>query len=366
MEIDARRILDALPALVWTARPDGRLDFVSRRWCEYTGISSEEAPDWGWQRAFHPEDLAELLERWRALLASGEAGEIEARLRRFDGVCRWFLLRANPLRDDAGNIVKWYGTNTDIDGRKRIEEELRRSEAFLAEAQRLSSTGNFSWCVDTDQTVFSAEFYRILELGAEAPLAIDQIAARVHPEDLPWLVERIAPARDGIEDFSHEIRLLMPDGRVKYLATVAHAIRHQDGRLEYLGTIQDITEHRLAEEALGKLRTELARVTRVTSLGVMAASIAHEVNQPLSGIMTNAGTCLRMLAADPPNVEGAQETARRAIRDANRATEVRRPATSAVRQAARHSRNGRFERGRPRGYRPDMDRHSKKPRSAAH
>jgi C4-dicarboxylate-specific signal transduction histidine kinase len=114
----------------------------------------------------------------------------------------------------------------------------------------------------------------------------------------------------------------MPDHSVKYLHLIAHGTRDKDGRLEYIGAAQDVTRHRISEDALAKARSELARVARVTTLGAMAASIAHEVNQPLSGIITNASTCLRMLGADPPNVDGARETARRTIRDGNRASEV--------------------------------------------
>jgi C4-dicarboxylate-specific signal transduction histidine kinase len=114
----------------------------------------------------------------------------------------------------------------------------------------------------------------------------------------------------------------MPDRSVKYLHVVAHATRGVDGQLEYIGAVQDVTQRRLSEDALGKARSDLAHVARVTSLGVLTAAIAHEVNQPLSGIITNASTCLRMLAANPPNVDGARETARRTIRDGNRASEV--------------------------------------------
>src|SRR5438309_10823147 len=114
----------------------------------------------------------------------------------------------------------------------------------------------------------------------------------------------------------------MPDGSVKYVHNVAHGTRDQDGNVEYIGAMQDVTERRLAEEALANARSELTRVARVTSLGALTASIAHEVNQPLSGIITNASTCLRMLGADPPNVDGARETARRTIRDGQRASDV--------------------------------------------
>src|SRR6266478_5088447 len=202
------------------------------------------------------------------------------------------------------------------------EEELRRSEAFLAEAQRLSLTGSFSWRLDTDEITFSEELYRIFEFDYDAPVMLEQIIGRVHPEDIPLLSEKMDLARRNINDHDYAIRLRMPDGRVKYLRTKSYGIRDRDGRLEHVGAIQDATEHRLSEEALAKVSSELAHVTRVSSLGVLTASIAHEINQPLSGIVTNASTCLRMLAADPPNVDGARETARRTIRDGNRASDV--------------------------------------------
>ncbi len=202
------------------------------------------------------------------------------------------------------------------------EEELRRSEAFLAEAQRLSLTGSFSWRLDTDEITFSEELYRIFEFDYDAPVTLEQIVGRLHPEDIPLLSEKMDLARRNINDHDYAIRLRMPDGRVKYLRTKSYGIRDRDGRLEHVGAIQDATEHRLSEEALAKVSSELAHVARVTSLGALAASIAHEVSQPLSGIITNACTCLRMLAADPPNVDGARETVRRTIRDGNRASEV--------------------------------------------
>jgi signal transduction histidine kinase/DNA-binding transcriptional MerR regulator len=211
------------------------------------------------------------------------------------------------------------------EARARLAEEklaLERSEAFLAEAQRLSSTGSFSWRVDADEITFSEQLYRIFELDSDAPVTLEQIGSRVHPEDISLLSEKTDLARRNINDHDYGIRLRMPDGRVKYLRTKSYGIRHKDGRLEHIGAIQDVTEHRLAEEALSKLHSELTRMARVTTLGALTASIAHEVNQPLSGIVTNASTCLRMLAAEPPNVEGARETARRTIRDGNRASDV--------------------------------------------
>jgi len=153
-------------------------------------------------------------------------------------------------------------------------------------------------------------------------VTLELIAARVHPEDIPMMHNMIARAESGADEFEYEHRLLMPDHTVKHLHLVAHATWNRNGRLEYIGAVQDVTKRRLSEEALGEVRSELARVARVASLGALTASIAHEVNQPLSGIVTNASTCLRMLAADPPNIEGARETARRTIRDGNRASDV--------------------------------------------
>jgi C4-dicarboxylate-specific signal transduction histidine kinase len=206
--------------------------------------------------------------------------------------------------------------------RRRAQEALKRSEAFLAEGQRLSRVGSFSWRVETDEITWSEELYRIFEFDRDVPVTLELIGSRVHPEDLPLLSEKMDLARRNINDHDYAIRLRMPDGRVKYVRTKSYGIRDRDGRLEHVGAIQDATEHRLSEEALAKATSELAHVARVTSLGALTASIAHEVSQPLSGIITNACTCLRMLAADPPNVDGACETVRRTIRDGNRASEV--------------------------------------------
>jgi PAS domain S-box-containing protein len=206
--------------------------------------------------------------------------------------------------------------------REQAEEKLRHSEALLAEVQRISLTGGFSWLADTNEVTLSEEACRIFGFEKNAAVTLEQIVNRVHPEDIPLLSDKIQRARTGGGDQDYEIRLRMPDGSVKYLHTISHTIRDQAGRLEIIGAAQDITRRRVSEEALSKARSELAHVSRVTTLGVLTASIAHEVNQPLSGIVTNAGTCLRMLATDPPNVDGARETARRTIRDGNRMSEL--------------------------------------------
>ncbi len=321
-EQNLKLILDTIPALVWCNLPDGPNEFLSKRWNEYTGLTSEESHGWGWQAAMHPDDLPPLMQKWKELMASGEPGEIEVRLRRHDGVYRWFLIRTEPFRAESGKILRWYGTSTDIEDRKRVEEELRRKEDFLASAQRLSMSGSFSWCLDTNEVSFSDEAYRIFGFERDSAVTLEHIESRIHPEDRHLLLEMREAARAEREGQDYPIRLLMPDGSVKYLRTTSSETRDASGRRQYIGALQDVTQRRVAEEALNKARSELAHVSRITSLTELTASIAHEINQPLSGIITNAGTCLRMLDADPPNVDGARETARRTIRDGNRVSDV--------------------------------------------
>jgi signal transduction histidine kinase len=209
----------------------------------------------------------------------------------------------------------------DVHDWKQAQEQLRRSEAFLAEAQRLSSTGSFSWRPSTDETIWSDEVYRIFEIDPGVTLTLDLIGTRIHPDDFVSWAEAMSWTRAG-DNIALDYRLLMPDRSVKHLHAIAHVVRDEDGRIEYIGAVQDVTERKRSDEALDRVRSELARVARITSLSALTASIAHEVNQPLSGIITNASTCLRMLDGDPPNVDGARETARRTIRDGNRAAEV--------------------------------------------
>jgi signal transduction histidine kinase len=280
-------------------------------------------------------ELASLRTRLKGMLAGGRAFDpVEV-----DQVVpgegrRRLILHAHPLALAGHPERRVLLTFEDVTARRRAEaandlsaiaerkDGLRRSEAFLAEAQRLSLTGSFSWRVSTDEITWSEQLYRIFEFEPGVPVTRELIGTRVHPEDMPSLRGRLERARDAGTDFEHEHRLQMPDRSIKYLHMVAHGIRDEDGRLEYIGAVQDVTARRLSEQALGKAQSELAHVARVSALSTLTASIAHEVNQPLSGIITNASTCLRMLAADPPDVDGARETARRAIRDGNRAAEV--------------------------------------------
>jgi signal transduction histidine kinase len=253
-----------------------------------------------------------------------ETGKVTAEYRVVwpDGSLHWLSTNGRMFFDDTGEPLRMVGFTSDVTRRRTIEEELRRSAAFLAQAQQLSRTGSFSWRVATDEITWSDELYRIYEFDPGTTITLEVIRARVHPEDLTLYEKMVEQARNGADDFEWQYRLLMPDQSIKYMHAVAQATRDSGGQLEYIAAVRDVTARRLSDEALDRARSELARVARVMSLGALTASIAHEVNQPLSGIITNASTCLRMLAADPPNVDGARETAKRTIRDGRRAADV--------------------------------------------
>ena len=316
-----RLVVDTIPTLVWRAGAEGNPDFLNQTALDYTGLSLDQAAA-GWPRAFHPDDMAGMLEKWRAIRKSGVRGGLEARLRRFDGEYRWFLFEAEPLRDEAGNIVKWYGSSTDIEDRKRTEEQLRRSEAKLAEAQRVSQTGSFVWNVATGARSGSREFFRILGFDDPHSVTFEMVLQRSHPEDRARVAQTIDRAsRDGT-DLDYEHRLLMPDGSIKYVHVVAHVNRDHAGHLEFIGAVVDVTATKQAEEKLHRAQVELAHVTRVTTLGELTASIAHEVNQPLAAVVANAEASLRWLDRETPDLDAARRSVEWIIDDGNRAGEV--------------------------------------------
>jgi PAS domain S-box-containing protein len=327
-----RLVTDTIPSLVWRASPDGLPDFLNQRALDYMGISSEQV-DTAWPRAFHRDDRKGMVEKWNAIRESGLRGGFEARLRRFDGEYRWFWFEGEPLRDGAGNIVKWYGSSIDIEDRKRAEEELRRSESKLVEAQRVSQTGSFLCNTSTDEFVGSEEFFRILGYEQLPSITFGMLLKRVHPEDRALVKQGHERATHG-HDLDYEHRFLMPDGSVKFVHVVTHAGKNDASRSELVGAVVDVTAAKQAEERLHKAQTELAHVTRVTMLGEMTASISHEVNQPLAAVVNAASACLRWLNGTTPNLDEARRAAEWIIKEGNRAAEVIRRVRSLARNAA--------------------------------
>ena len=220
LEGHARVLLDTIPTLVWQASADGSAEFFNRRWLEYTGLSPDEARGWKWSVAIHPDDQKQLMQTWQAILQAGQPGEAEARLRGADGQYRWFLFRCVPLRDENGRITGWCGTNTDIEDRKRIEDDLCRSKAILDETQRLTRCGSMGLNISTGEVFWSAEGARIFGFDPQDRPTVELIWQRIHPDDR-WLSERsVERARRGEPDTEYDVRLVMPDGSIRYVRRI--------------------------------------------------------------------------------------------------------------------------------------------------
>jgi nitrogen fixation/metabolism regulation signal transduction histidine kinase len=182
---------------------------------------------------------------------------------------------------------------------QELNGELQRREAYLAEAQKLSHAGSFGWNVSTGEIRWSEETFRIFQYDRTTKPTVELILERVHPEDAVHVKHTIESASTNGKDFEHEYRLVMPDNSVKFVHVVAHALRDKSGRIEFVGAVMDVTERKRADEALREARANLARVSRVTTMGELTASVAHEIRQPIAAAVTNAKTCLRVAWTRP-------------------------------------------------------------------
>src|SRR5262249_4045303 len=209
-----------------------------------------------------------------------------------------------------------------LEQQKRIEGVLRHSEMYLAEAQRLSQTGSFGWDVSSGNIFWSEESFRIFGYDKAQAVTVDMVLQRVHPEDRALVQRTMDQASSYGKNFDYEHRLLMPDGAVKHVHVVAHAVRDQAGKLEFIGALMNVTAAKQAEEQLHRTQTELAHVTRVTTLGELTASLAHEVNQPLAAVVARAEACLQWLDRGTSHLDEARRSAESIIKSAERAAEV--------------------------------------------
>ena len=206
--------------------------------------------------------------------------------------------------------------------RKLAEIELRQTKSFLSEAQRLSRTGGFVWRIATGEILWSEETFRIFQCDPTLKPTVELILQRVHPDDIaPWLQTAAVAAQAG-RDFEHEYRLIMPDGAIKHLHVLARAERSESGASEFVGAIMDITERKRAEEALRQVQAEITHMTRITTMGELTASIAHEVNQPLTAVVNNANACIGLLPKGASHFEEIRQALMEIIEDADRASSV--------------------------------------------
>jgi formate hydrogenlyase transcriptional activator len=211
-----RKIIDKIPALVWCGLPDGSLEFFNQRWRDYTGLSPEEAHGWGWKVTIHPDDIEQLMDTWSIFVASGEPAEVEARIGRFDGQYRWFLFRAEPLRDEHGNVVNWCGTSTDIEDRKRAEEKLRQDETELR--QITDAIAQLIMVLAPDGTALYAN-QTLLDfsgLSMEDVMAADFRTRFFHPEDVERLRDERRQALSMGVPFENEQRTRRKDGTYRW------------------------------------------------------------------------------------------------------------------------------------------------------
>jgi len=443
--------MDAIPGLVWSALPSGDVEFCNQRWLDYTGMSVGEVNGWGWAAAIHPQDITDVREGWRAALMRSTSFSAEARMRRADGCYRWFLIQAVPLSDSGGRIIRWYGTNTDVEDLKRAQEGLRNPTSRLDELFEqapegvavLSADGRivrvnkeftrmFGYQLDEvlqqpiDDLIVpevllegSRAFTQLLKEGGRVEIetvrkrkdgtqidvsllavsgrttcgeqAVNYAIYRditerkraegrlresearfqamadtapvmiwmtgtdglcnyfskpwleftgrtmeqevglgwtegVHPDDVQGCFDGFLPAFEARKPFRMEYRLKRVDGEYRWV--MESGIPRYTGEGEfagYIGSNIDITDLKHAEEEREKLRqaqAELAHINRVTAMGELTASLAHEIKQPIAAAITDAGTCLKWLARDRPDVEEAREAASRIIKDVTRASEI--------------------------------------------
>jgi PAS domain S-box-containing protein len=268
-EKELRDVIDTIPAMVWRTLPDGSNTYVNKRFVEYTGLSSEQTAGSGWQALVHPDDLERHAGKWMEAVATGRPHENEVRSRRSDGQYRWQLDRGVPLRDDDGNIIKWYGITTDIEDRKRAEEalqlvssDLQDSKAKLEEAQRIAHVGYWEWDLTSNRVIWSDETYRIYGLQPqEYPVDIAVLQKMIHPEDLRFVFRVAEEAIRGGLRTDVEHRIIRPSGELRTVHSLGDLKKDASGQpYQMFGTVQDITDRKRTEDKIREQEVELRQI----------------------------------------------------------------------------------------------------------
>jgi PAS domain S-box-containing protein len=287
------------------------------------GLPTREQP----LEQIHPDDRDKVLQAFNRAIHQKLDSEAEYRIVLPDGTVKYAHSIGHPVLNANGDLVEIVGTTVDITERKRTEEALRRSEAYLAEAQRLTHTGSWAGSSPFRPVYWSEEHYHIFGLDPQQGLPVlEQPQERIHPDDRDKVIQTFERLTNQKVDSEVEYRIVLPDGTIRYAHGIGHPVLDANGNVvELVGTTVDITARKRYEEERARLRqleADLAHINRVSMMGELSASIAHEVNQPLSGVVSNGSACLRWLAGDTPNVEEAREAARRIVRDGKRAADI--------------------------------------------
>ncbi|WP_263354770.1 PAS domain-containing protein [Acidicapsa acidisoli] len=321
-ERELQTLIDVMPAYVVTALPDGTADYLSQRWLDYFGQTREEAMGWGWARVVHPDDIDRVSANWQAGLASGEPVEQELRCRRADGVYRWFLNRNLPLRDDEGKIVKWYGILFDVNSFKETEHALQIREHELV--GMIETIPSMLWSTSpTGEATHVSR--RILDYcGVPSEELVKRLwEGFTHPEDREETAESFAKAISSGESYSAIHRLRRADGEYRWHHSTAEPLRDLHGKIiQWYGLSIDIDERKRVEDHLRDTSIKLAKASRLATVAELAASIAHELNQPLTSIIANAQAARRWLIATPPKITEVNSSIERTIRAARAADET--------------------------------------------
>lgn len=327
-EQNLRLIIDSLPVLVWSARPDGSADFVNKSWLDYAGLPAERILEWGFLDLYHPDDIAEMVEIWKRDLESSDHTQLKGRIRGADGTYRWFYFSGRKLTDATGT-VRWFGVNIDIENLQYAEDALRYSETALRESEQklnlvINTIPAMAWSCTPDGQL---EYWNKIFIDFVG-LTIEDLQGygfyRVfHPDD----VERMRASWEEIVATKRpdpvDARIRRSDGEYRWFNLRQNPLLDSEGNVvRWYGVVVDIEDRRRAEESLRQSQADLAHVTRLTTIGELAVSIAHEINQPLMAIVTNAGTCLRWLQDGHTDLEQASRAAERVVQDGHRAGEI--------------------------------------------
>ncbi|WP_245452652.1 PAS domain S-box protein [Bradyrhizobium sp. C9] len=321
-EAQWREVFEHNPVMYFMVDATGLVLSVNTFGAAQLGYTVDELLGQSVLRVFAAEDHQAVQRNVAACLDNiGQTHNWEIRKVRKDGSRLWVRENAKAVRRQDDRLIVLIACE-DITERKQAENALQQSEMYLSEAQRLSHTGSFGWHVASGEVIWSEETFRIFGFDRAPSIKHAAVLQRIHPDDrsrVQQTVDRVS--LDG-RDFEHGYRLLMPDGAIKYVHARAHAVTAPSGNTEFIGAVTDVTARKRAEAELHEAQSNLAHVTRVTALGELAASIAHEVNQPLAAVVANAAACLRWLNRAAPDLNEARGAVRSIISDGNRAGEV--------------------------------------------